>query len=145
MISIPLRATPQALRKPTHPIVARREALRAYTALALMAECKARCEEWVDLADQCNVAEALASMGKIDSETAQPKIAAAIAGLVVAIRCPDGMMQMGPAIAAMREVVSMVDDALQRFSVQTLTDAMALVRSRIYAAKADPSVTVVEG
>ena len=64
--------------------------------------------------------------------------------MVVARRCPDGMMQMGQAIAAMREVVSVVDDALQRFSVQTIAEAMNLVRSRISAAKADPGVTVVD-
>lgn len=143
MMGIQLRHTPQALRRPPQPIVARREALRAYTALALMAECKAGLAEWRDLADQCNVAEALAIMGKLDAAEVQPKIDAAIAGLVVASRCPEGMMQMGAAIASMREVVCMVDGALQRFSVQTLAEAMELVRSRIYAAKADPGVTVV--
>lgn len=144
-MSIPLRAAPTSLRRPAQPSVARREALRAYTALALMSDCRARIEEWLDLADQCNVAEALAIMGKVDSSTVQPKVDAAVAGLVIARRCPDGMMQMGPAIVAMREVVSVVDDALQRFSVQTITEATNLVRSRIYAAKADPGVTVVGG
>ena len=143
-MSIQHRAAPQSLRRPAQPIVVRREALRAYTALALMSDCQARIEEWLDLADQCNVAEALGAMGKVDAQTVQPKVDAAIAGLVVARRCPDGMMQMGQAIAAMREVVSVVDDALQRFSVQTIAEAMNLVRSRISAAKADPGVTVVD-
>lgn len=133
-------------RRPVHALAANRVALRAYTALAMMAAGTARREEWLDLADSANIVEALIELGKYD-EGARPLVDAAVAGLVVAMRCPQGMMRMGPAISAMCEVVGLHDEAVSKFSQDTLRRAFDLVCERIYTARAanDPGVTVVEG
>lgn len=133
-------------RRPVHALAANRVALRAYTALAMMAAGTARREEWLDLADSANIVEALIELGKYD-EGARPLVDAAVAGLVVALRCPQGMMRMGPAIQAMREVVSLHDEAVAKFSQDTLRRAFELVCDRVFSARAesDPGVLVVEG
>lgn len=140
-----IRVSNNGNRRPVHALAANRVALRAYTALAMMAEGTARREEWLDLADSANIVGALIELGKYDSATAKPLVDAAVAGLVVAMRCPQGMMRMGPAIKAMAEVVSLHDEAVSKFSQDTLRKAFDLVCERIYSAKTDPGVTVVEG
>lgn len=142
-----IRVSNNGNRRPVHALKANRVALRAYTALAMMADGTARREEWLDLADSCNIVEALVQLGKYDAASVRPLVDAAVAGLVVAMRCPAGMMRMGPAIKAMAEVVGLHDEAVCKFSQDTLRQAFEAVCERIYSAKAahDPGVTVVEG
>jgi len=132
-------------RRPVHALAANRVALRAYTALAMMAAGTARREEWLDLADSANIVEALIELGKFESTSVRPTVDAAVAGLIVAMRCPGGMMRMGPAIKAMSEVVSLHDDAVSKFSQDTLRRAFDLVCERVYTAKADPRAVVIDG
>lgn len=134
-------------RRPVHALAANRVALRAYTALAMMAEGTARREEWLDLADSANIVEAMVEMGKFDEQSVRPIVDAAVAGLVVAMRCPAGMMRMGQAIQAMSEVVRLHDEAVAKFSQETLRRAFEIVCERVFSARAekDPGVTVVEG
>lgn len=142
-----IRVSNNGNRRPVPALAANRVALRAYTALAMMSEGTARREEWLDLADSANIVEALIDMGKFDHASVRPVVDAAVAGLVVAMRCPQGMMRMGPAIQAMREVVGLHDEAVSKFAQDTLHRAFQHVCDRIYTAQAanDPGVTVVEG
>ena len=110
----------------------KRVALRAYTALVEMANGTARREEWHDLADSVNIVEALSTMGKYDAAIVDPLVRQAIAGLMVAIKCPDGMMCMGAAATlAMRTLVTMHDEAIAKFSIGTMYEANALVLAKI--------------
>lgn len=142
-----IRLSPANARRPVHALHANYVALRAFTALAMMVKGNARREEWLELADSCNTVEALVSMGKYDEASVRPQVDAAIQGLVVAIRCPDGMKRMGPAIQAMREVVTLHDEAICKFSSGTMAEAYRLVVERTCSAQvdSDPSVTVVRG
>ena len=113
----------------------------------MMSAGTARREEWLDLADSANIVEALIDLGKYDAASVRPNVEAAVAGLVVAMRCPQGMMRMGPALQAMREVVSLHGEAVCKFSQDTLRRAFEAVCDRIYTAKAanDPGVVMVDG
>jgi hypothetical protein len=142
-----IRLSTNGNRRPVPALKANRVALRAYTALAMMSAGSARREEWLDLADSANIVEALIDMGKFDDASVRPSVDAAVAGLVVAMRCPAGMMRMGSAIKAMAEVVSLHDEAVSKFAQDTLRQAFEAVCERIYTAKAasDPGVMVVDG
>lgn len=123
-----------ATRKQRVPVAEHnRVALRFYTALAEMVNGTARREEWSDLADSCNVVEALGTLGKYDAAVVAPLTQQCIEGLMVAIKCPDGMMRMGAtATRAMCQVVALHDDAIAKFSRGSLYDAWELVQQRIY-------------
>ena len=127
--------------KAPKPMAERRmEALRVYTALAAMCNGTARREEWQDCADCVNMVEALAAMGKYNSTEVTPLVTAAIAGLMVAIKCPDGMMRMGAAATlALRTLVTMYDEALGDFSQATMHTAWRLAVRQIDAPTASES------
>ena len=125
------------------PMAERRmEALRVYTALAAMCNGTARREEWQDCADSVNMVEALATMGKYNPVEVTPLVTAAIAGLLVAMKCPDGMMRMGAAATlALRTLVTLYDEALGKFARATMYEAWMLVVRRI----ADPTANESNG
>lgn len=132
-------ATPRKLI-PAHQ--QKRVALRAYTALSELCNGTARLEELEDLTDSANIVEALATMGKFDAAAVAIWMTAAIEGFQVAVKCPPGMMRMGKdATWAMRNLVSMHDDAISKFSQQTMVDAWALVINKIR----DPSACAANG
>jgi hypothetical protein len=132
-------ATP---RKPASPQQHQRVALRAYTALAELCNGTARMEELEDLADSANVVEALAAMGKFDAGEITPWMDAAVIGFSVALKCPPGMMRMGKdATWAMRNLVTRHDEAMGKFSQQTMLDAWAMVIVKM----ADPKATLADG
>lgn len=132
-------ATP---RKLTPMSQQRRVALRAYTALAELCNGTARMEELEDLTDSANVVEALATMGKFDAVAVSIWMTAAIVGFDVAVRCPTGMMRMGKdATWAMRNLVTMHDVAISKFSQGTMLEAWALVINKIR----DPSSCAANG
>lgn len=119
-------------------------ALAAYTALAEMCNGTARREEWQDLADSLNVVEALAVMGRLPSGVTAEQVAEttqlAIDGLMVAIKCPDGMMRMGQkATYAMRQIVTWNDEAIGKYSRMSLYEAWEMVQKRVADPKADAS------
>lgn len=134
-------------RRPVHTMHANYVALRAFTALAMMSSGTARREEWLDLADSCNTVEALVEMGKYDGASVRPHVDAAIQGLVVAMRCPDGMKRMGAALQPMREVVTLLDAAICKFSSATMAEAYRVVVEKTCRARAEDGsgVTVVYG
>lgn len=121
--------------KAPKPLAERRmEALRVYTALAAMCNGTARREEWQDCADCVNMVEALATQGNYKAADVAPLVTAAIAGLMVAIKCPDGMMRMGAAATlALRTLVTLYDDALGEFAPATMYAAWRLVVRQIDA------------
>lgn len=120
----------------------RNVALRAYLALAELCNGTARMEELEDLTDSANVVEALATMGKFDAVAVSIWMNAAIIGFEVAVRCPDGMMRMGKdATWAMRNLVTMHDVAISKFSQGTMLEAWALVINKIR----DPSSCAANG
>lgn len=126
-------------KKPVPPMEHRAAALCMWTALAEMVNGTARREEWTDLANCLNVVEALRAMGRIAGEDLETHIQRGIDGLMVAIKCPDGMMRMGKdAMFSMRHIVTLHDDAIGRYSRQTLYDAHDLVVKRIADPKAGP-------
>ncbi len=138
MNAIRINPSTAKLRVPVgeHKLVA----LTAYTALAEMCNGTARREEWQDLASSVNVVEALACMGKLPEAEVSPAVQLAIEGLMVAIKCPDGMMRMGPAATlAMRQIVTWHDDAIGKFSRLTLWEAWEMVQQRIADPKANAS------
>lgn len=119
-----------------------RVALRAYTALSELCNGTARMEELEDLTDSANVVEALATMGKFDAVAVSIWMTAAIVGFDVAVRCPAGMMRMGKeATWAMRNLVSLHDQAIGKFSQGTMLEAWALVINKIR----DPSSCAANG
>ena len=105
-----------------------------------------RKEEWHQMADCCNLVEALVEIGKYEATSVRPHVDAAIQGLVVAMKCPPGMMRVGSAMPALREVVTLYDDAVCKFSAATMEDARRLVIEKCFGAKSrsDPTLTVVE-
>ena len=132
-------ATPKKLTPMSQQV---RVALRAYTALAELCKGTARTEELEDLTDSANVVEALATMGKFDAVAVSIWMNAAIIGFEVAVRCPDGMMRMGKdATWAMRNLVTMHDVAISKFSQGTMLEAWALVINKIR----DPSSCAANG
>lgn len=119
-------------RKPLPSMEHQKSALRAYTALAEMCNGTARLEEYEDLCVSVNIVEALGTMERYDPVKVAPLVDAAIAGLVVAIKCPSGMMRMGAhATRSLREIVSMHDEAISKFGRGTIYLAMELVRKKI--------------
>lgn len=141
-----LRIANPGLRRPIPALEANRVSLRAWTALDFMARGTARKEEWLDMADSCNVVEALVEMGKYDEGSVRPHVDAAIQGLIVAMKCPPGMMRVGSALPALREVVTLYDEAVSKFSSGTMEQARQMVIEKCYGAKSsnDPTLTVVE-
>lgn len=141
-----IRSNSAMLRRPIAALDANRLALRAWTAIDLMARGAARMEEWCDMADACNLVEALVEMEKYEATSVRPHVDAAIQGLVVAMKCPPGMMRVGSAMPALREVVTLYDDAICKFSAATMEDARRLVIEKCFGAKSrsDPTLTVVE-
>lgn len=121
--------------KAPKPLAERRmEALRVYTALAAMCNGTARREEWQDCADCVNMVEALTMQGNYKVADVAPLVTAAIAGLMVAIKCPDGMMRMcAAATLALRTLVTLYDDALGEFAPATMYAAWRLVVRQIDA------------
>lgn len=135
-------ASHSALRRPVHAVEHKRVALRFYTALAEMVNGTARREEWLDLSDSVNIVDALGVMGKYELTEVRPHVDAAIDGLMVAIKCPSGMMRMGAASTyAMRHVVTLHDEAIARFSAMTMREAWEMVVQKI----ADPRSTAETG
>lgn len=135
-----IRLNPAVKRKPVDLGEHKRVALRAHTALAEMINGTARIEEWQDLSESVNIVEALRILEKVPAEGLEAAVQAAIDGLMVAIKCPNGMMRMGAAsTAAMRHVVTLHDDAVGRLSRGTLYEALELVTRRIYDPAADES------
>ena len=59
-----------------------------------------------------NLVEALVEIGKYEATSVRPHVDAAIQGLVVGMKCPPGMMRIGSAMPALREVVTLYDDAV---------------------------------
>jgi len=128
-----IRLSNSAKRTPVPFVEHKRVALRAYTALAEMCNGTARREEWLDLADSVNVVEALRAIGKIDHDDVDVAVQSAIDGLMVAIKCPDGMMRMGQAATyAMRQLVTWHDEAIGKLSRGTMFEALDLVHQRIH-------------
>lgn len=131
-----IRLSSATARRPVPVFEHNRVALRAFTALCEICNGTARREEWQDLADSCNIVEALSVMGKYERVLVEPVVDMAIHGLMVAIKCPDGMMRMGAAATlAMRHVVTLHDEAIGKFGRVTMFEANALVLKRI----ADPT------
>ena len=127
-------------KAPTPLVDHQLEALRVYTALAEMCNGTARREEWQDCADSVNMVEALATLGKCERAEVTPLVDTAIAGLMVAIKCPDGLMRMGAAATlALRTLVTMYDEALGKFARATMYEAWMLVLNRIADPKANES------
>lgn len=121
-------------------------ALANFTALAEMCNGTARREEWVDLSNSLNVVEALATMGRFPAGVTGEEVAEttqlAIDGLMVAIKCPDGLMRMSAkATFAMRQIVSWHDEHIGKLARATLYDAWELVQKRI----ADPNANASNG
>lgn len=126
-------------RLPVPPGEHRRVALRAYTALAEMCNGTARREEWIDLSENVNIVEALRAMDCLPDDEVPPAIQLAIDGLMVAIKCPDGMMRMGQASTyAMRQIVTWHDEAIGKFSRGTMYAAAEMVNARISDPKGGP-------
>jgi hypothetical protein len=127
-----IRLNPANARRRVPMTEHKRVALRAYTALAEMCNGTARRDEWQDLSESVNVVEALSVMGKYDKAVVDPLVSQAIAGLMVAIKCPDGLMSMGAAATlAMRTLVTMHDEAIAKFSVGTMYSAHEMVLAKI--------------
>lgn len=141
-----IRSNSVMLRRPIAALVANRLPLRAWTALDTFVRGTGRMEEWSDMADACNLVEALVEMGRYEATSVRPHVDAAIQGLVVAMKCPPGMMRVGSAMPALREVVTLYDDAICKFSAATMEDARRLVIETCFGAKSrsDPTLTVVE-
>jgi hypothetical protein len=110
----------------------KRVALRIYTALAEMCAERARESEWRDLADCCNIVEALVELGKYEAEKVVPHLELAKAGLVVAMKCADGQMRMGrEQLMALRHIVTLHDEAIAKFSIATMFEADLRVISTV--------------
>lgn len=97
--------------------------LRVWSAYRCMLLGTAGRDEWADLSDAINMVEALSDMGKLDCRVVMPKVTAAIAGMVQAIECPDGMRMPPEGLAALAEICSLYDISLLRFSANTLEAA----------------------
>ena len=135
-------------RRPTPVLEHRRVALRIFTALAEMSAMRAGKAEWSDLADSCNVVEALSELGKFDADQVVPVLNAAKDGLKVAIKCADGQMRMrGDKLQALRRVVSLHDEAVGKFSLATMFEAERRVIATVRRVMAgdETGVTVVYG
>ena len=133
-------------RKTVPPQEHKRVALRMHTALAVFLAGVGTREEWADIADSVNIVEALATMGKLDPTEVGPLVTSATAGLVVAAKCPPGMMAFGQdAAAAARRIVCLHDEAIGKYSAATMYEASHLVLSKIaeQVTNADNGVIVV--
>lgn len=117
-----------AMRRPTPLTEHRKTALRAHTALAEMCGDRAGVAEWRDLADSCNMVEALVELGKYEAGKVMPLLESAKDGLVVAMKCAEGQMRMsGEHLLALRGVVTLHDQAIGKFSIGTMLEAQAIV------------------
>lgn len=146
MNAIVIKST--TLRRPMTTTQHRVAALRVYTALAEMSRARARRAEWLDLADSCNVVEALVGLGKIDAERTNPMLEAAKDGLIVAMKCIDGQMRMGrDHLLALQHVVTLHDDAIAKFSLATMFEAERIVVATVRRVMSgdEDGVTVVNG
>ena len=136
------------MRRPTPVLEHSRVALRIFTALAEMCAERARVAEWRDLADSCNVVEALVELGKYEAAKVTPLLDAAKDGLQVAIKCADGQMRMRhDQLAALRQVVTLHDEAIGKFSLGTMFEAERRVVATVRRVMAgdETGVTVVQG
>ncbi len=71
-------------------------------------------------------------MGKLPKEEVEPHVRSAIDGLLVAIKCPDGMMRMGQkSTFSMRHIVTLHDQAIGKFGRGTMYSAWELVLERV--------------
>lgn len=129
-------------RMPMPPDVHRLAALRTHTALAEMRNGTAREEEWIDLSQCVNIVEALGTMGKLDHGSVGPLVNKAIDGLRVAFKCIDGQMMMGAKnghIQALTQIVAIHDEAIGKFSRDTIYEAGEMVKARILDPSSDES------
>lgn len=120
-----------------------RETLRAHTALAMFLAGMGRRSEWQDLADACNIVEALHDMGKID-EVGVHWVRKSIDELVTLAHEPDGAMTPENPLP-LKRVVTLYDYALARFSRATLDEARVRVITKVRMASLNPEagLTVV--
>jgi hypothetical protein len=136
-----------ALRRPASSTKHRIAALRIYTALAEMSKASARREEWCEVADSCNIVEALVDLGKYEAEKVNPMLASAKDGLIVAMKCADGQMRMGTEqLLALRHIVTLHDEAIEKFSLATMFEAERRVVATVRRVMAgdEEGVTVVQ-
>jgi hypothetical protein len=121
-----------------------RRGLRVFTALHEMSLGRARSEEWRDLADVLNIVKALCALGKLDAHRYSPQLKCVMDGMIEASHCANGQIRMGAAeLVALREMVTVYDDAIGRFAAQTISVATARVMLTIANAR-DAKHLVVE-
>lgn len=102
-------------------------------------------EAWRDICDAVNCVEALAEMGKLQSEPYTALVDAAKAGMVAARGCEPSRMAMVPEhLTALRNIAQAYDDALARFASSTLAEARTRVVMGIARQRQQRGVTVVD-
>jgi hypothetical protein len=130
-------------RTPASAAERRRIMLRVYSALWMMRDGTAGREEWCDCADALNICEELANRSKAPMPE---RIVRAQAHMALAMENwhRTGRMTMQPeGVEIMQQIAGMYDEALARFSRQTMAEAAAGVVMRIAAGR-KAGVQVVE-
>lgn len=144
---MPIRLSQYNAKRIVPPGEHRRVALRSHTALAEFLKGAGTRSEWQDIADSVNIVEALGTMGKLDAAVVGPLVNTCMDGMVVAMKCPPGMMGFGPdAAAAARRIICLHDEAIGKFSSATMYEAWHLVLSKIAdkTANAETGLIVVD-
>ncbi|MBW8832169.1 MAG: hypothetical protein JF606_22700 [Burkholderiales bacterium] len=89
-----------------------------------------------DLADALNIVSALCDLDKLNVPQVKPLIELAADAMVDAATCESGQIRMGEAeFLALREVVTIYDSAIGRFSAQTISAATAHVVLKVARAR----------
>jgi hypothetical protein len=130
-------------KKPFNMAEHERRALRAWTAAHEMLNGTAGRAEWDDLADCINIVEALHDMGKLPAETMH-WVVGAIDGMTFAVKNPNGQMRMhATQMVCLRNVITIYDESVGKFSRGTILDAQKRVVAKIALSRMDPNSDLV--